>query len=100
MAICLQHGGNDLHMVQLTPLLAYAIISCFIKTQNDLNFLVLAYRGCQNVGFGSVPPKAHLKTNPGLIISIIGNMHTKAKEQNVPSKHLVISKIVFIPTET
>jgi len=44
MVICLERGANDLHMVQLMPL--PPIISCFIKIQIDLTFLVPAYTGC------------------------------------------------------
>ena len=44
MVVCLERGGNDLLMVQLMPL--PPIISCFIKIQNGLNFLVPAYGGC------------------------------------------------------
>jgi len=37
--ICLERGANVLHMVQLMP----SIISCFIKIENGLTFLVPAY---------------------------------------------------------
>ena len=40
----LQWGTNDLHMVQLMPL--PPIISCFIKIENGLKFLVRSYPGC------------------------------------------------------
>jgi len=43
MVICLEQGANDLHMVQLMPLLL--IISCFIKIQIGLAFLMPAYPG-------------------------------------------------------
>jgi len=43
MVICLECGVNDLHMVQLMPLLP--IISCFFKIQNGSAFLVLTYPG-------------------------------------------------------
>ena len=36
MAICLERGANDLHMVQLMPL--HPIISCSSKIQNDWPF--------------------------------------------------------------
>jgi len=42
--ICLERCANDLHMVQLMPL--PPIISCFIKIQIGLTFLVPAYPGC------------------------------------------------------
>jgi len=35
---------NDLHMVQLMPVLP--IISCFLKIQVGITFLVLAYPDC------------------------------------------------------
>jgi len=41
MVICLERGTNDLRMVQLMPL--SPIISCFIKIQTSLTFLVPAY---------------------------------------------------------
>jgi len=44
MVICLEWGANDLHMVQLIPL--PAVISCFIKIQIGLTFLMLAYPHC------------------------------------------------------
>jgi len=44
MVICLELGANDLHMVQLMP--PPPIISCFIKIQTGLTFLVPAYPGC------------------------------------------------------
>ena len=44
MFIGLEQGANDLYMVQLMPL--PPIISCFIKMQIGLTFLVLAYQGC------------------------------------------------------
>jgi len=40
MVVCLERGADDLHMVQLMPL--PPIISCFIKIQIGLTFLVLA----------------------------------------------------------
>jgi len=47
MVICLEQGVNDLHMVHLMPLpVCHPIISCFIKIQNSLTFLVLAYPVC------------------------------------------------------
>jgi len=42
MVIYLERGANDSHMVQLMPL-PYPIISCFIKVQDGLTFLVPAY---------------------------------------------------------
>jgi len=42
--ISLERGTNDFHVVQLMPL--PPIISCFIKIQNGLTFLVAAYPGC------------------------------------------------------
>jgi len=44
MAICLKRGARDLHMVQLIPL--SPIISCFIKIQTGLTFLLPAYPDC------------------------------------------------------
>jgi len=44
MFICLERGANDLHMVQLMPV--PPIISCFIKIQIGLIFLVLIYQDC------------------------------------------------------
>jgi len=44
MVICLQQGANDLHIIQLMPL--PIVISCFIKIQIGLTFLVPAYSGC------------------------------------------------------
>jgi len=44
MVICLQQGANDLHIIQLMPL--PPVISCFIKIQIGLTFLVLPYSGC------------------------------------------------------
>ena len=44
MVICLERGANDLHVVQLMQ--CHSIISCFIKIQNDLIFLLLAYPAC------------------------------------------------------
>jgi len=44
MVICLDQGANDLHMVQLMPL--PPIISCFIKIQIGLTFVLPAYPGC------------------------------------------------------
>jgi len=41
-------GANDLHMVQLMPL--PPILSCFIKMQVDLTFLVPVYPGCPGRG--------------------------------------------------
>jgi len=40
MVICLEQGA-DLHMAQLMPL--PLTVSCFIKIQIDITFLVLAY---------------------------------------------------------
>jgi len=45
MVICVQQGANDLHMVQLMPYYQ-PIISCFVKIQAGLAFLVPAYPGC------------------------------------------------------
>jgi len=42
MITCLQQGVNNLHMLQLMPLLP-PIISCFTEIQTRLTFLVLAY---------------------------------------------------------
>jgi len=39
-----EQGPNDLHTVQLMPLLP--VLSCFIKIQIGLTFLVLAYQSC------------------------------------------------------
>jgi len=44
MVVCLEWGTDDLHMVQLMQL--PPIISCFIRIQNCLTFLVPAYPGC------------------------------------------------------
>jgi len=44
MVICLERGGNGLHMVQMMPL--PPIISFFIKIQNGSAFLVPVYPGC------------------------------------------------------
>ena len=43
MVICLERGANDLHIVQLMPL--PPLVSCFIKIQIGLTFLVPAYPG-------------------------------------------------------
>ena len=43
MVICLERGANNLRVVQLMP--CHPIISCLIKIQNNLTFLVLAYLG-------------------------------------------------------
>jgi len=40
VVICLERSVNDLRVVH-----CYPIVSCFIKIQNGLTFLVLAYRG-------------------------------------------------------
>jgi len=42
MVICLELGANDFHTVQLMPY-CRPVISCFVKIQNGLAFLVLAY---------------------------------------------------------
>jgi len=42
VVVCLEQSSNDLHMVQLIPV----PISCFIRIQIGLPFLVLAYPGC------------------------------------------------------
>jgi len=55
VVICIEPGANDLHMVLLMPLLP--IISCFIKIQIGLAFLVPAcpgYRGKTAVKRASV----------------------------------------------
>jgi len=44
VVICLQRVANVLHMIQLMPL--PPIISCFMKIQNGVTFLVPAYHGC------------------------------------------------------
>jgi len=44
VVMCLERGGNDLHMVQLFH--CHPIISSFIKIQYGLTFLVPAYPGC------------------------------------------------------
>jgi len=44
MAVCLEQGANDSHMIQLMPLPPR---HCFIKIQTGLTFLVLAYPGCR-----------------------------------------------------
>ena len=44
MVICLEQGANDLHIVQLMPLVPHHLL--LIKIQNDLNFLVQAYPDC------------------------------------------------------
>jgi len=44
MVVCLEQGASDLHMVQLMPL--SPIISCFVKIQTVLTFLVPSYPGC------------------------------------------------------
>jgi len=46
MVICLERGGNDLCMAQLMPLPPHRL-SCFIKIQIGLTFLVPAYSGCR-----------------------------------------------------
>jgi len=47
IVFCLEWGANDLHMVRLMPMpQCHPIISCFIKIQIGLTFLVLAYPGC------------------------------------------------------
>ena len=50
VVICLEQGANDLHIVQLMPLLTH-IISCFIKIQNGLPFwcrltYIVLEKGC------------------------------------------------------
>jgi len=40
MVISLERGANNLHMVHCHP-----IVSCFVKIQIGLTFLVPAYRG-------------------------------------------------------
>ena len=45
MVICLERGGNDLCMAQLMPPQPHRL-SCFIKIQIGLTFLVPAYPGC------------------------------------------------------
>jgi len=44
MVIYLQQGATDLHMHSRCH--CHPIISCFIKIQITLTFLVLAYSGC------------------------------------------------------
>jgi len=44
MVIYLAQGANDMPVVQLMPLLP--VIFCFIKIQNGLTFVMLAYHGC------------------------------------------------------
>jgi len=44
LGICLEQGANDLHMVQLMPLLPHHLL--LIKIQIGLTFLVQAYPGC------------------------------------------------------
>ena len=44
MVICLERGANDLHMVQLMPLLSRHLLFHYIKI--GLTFLVPAYPGC------------------------------------------------------
>jgi len=44
VVICLEQGANDLHMLQLMPL--PPVISCVIKIQIGLTFLVLTYPDC------------------------------------------------------
>jgi len=46
MFISHERDANDLHMVQLMSLSQYHTVVCFIKIQNGLTFLVLAYPGC------------------------------------------------------
>jgi len=44
VVICLEQAANDRHIVQLMSL--SPIISCFVKSQIGLTFLVPAYPGC------------------------------------------------------
>ena len=44
MFICLERGANDLHIFQLMP--QPPIISCFVKIEIGVTFLVPAYPGC------------------------------------------------------
>jgi len=44
MVIFLEQGADDLHLVYLMPL--PPIISCFVKIQNGLTFLMPPYPGC------------------------------------------------------
>jgi len=45
MVFSLERGANDLYMAQLMPL-PHPIMSCFIKIQNGLTFLVPDYPCC------------------------------------------------------
>jgi len=44
MVICLDQDADDFYMVHLMPL--PPVISCFVKIQIGLTFLVPAYPGC------------------------------------------------------
>ena len=48
MVICLEQGGNDLH-IWSSSRHCDPIISCFIKIQTGLTFLMLAYPGCPGI---------------------------------------------------
>jgi len=48
MVICLERGANELHIVQL--MLLPPIISCFVKIQIYLTFLLPAYPDCPGRG--------------------------------------------------
>jgi len=47
MVTCLEQNAFDLHMVQLMSL--PPVISCFVKIQMGLIFLVLAYPSCPGI---------------------------------------------------
>jgi len=46
MVISLERDANDLIAFQLMPLPPHPIVSCFIKIQIGLTFMLLAYPGC------------------------------------------------------
>jgi len=70
MVICLQSGANDLQMVQLMP----PIISCCIKIQTGLTFLVLVYPVC--------PGKEAVKLLTGCVLSAYLPLSTRVKEKH------------------
>jgi len=45
MVICLEHGANDLHMMQLMPLPPHCLIVS-LKSRMGFAFLIPAYPGC------------------------------------------------------
>jgi len=71
---CLERGANDLFMVQLMPL-PPPPISCFIKIQIGLTFLVPAYPGW--------PEKGTVQR-----VSVLGMFY---RQCSIPSGHLSIT---------